>query len=354
MTNFVRWPKWAARLLLAAGLLLVTVAALPRQAPHLVHLGPLNYDDRYFQRAVVDRVARGEDYYTAAAAEQRANFYPTTPPQVFREPYLTWFLAMLQIQVVRRAALLILLAVATIAMRKALDRTSIPPVLRLPVALAQLTGFAIAWHGLQVYQHEVWAALLMALSLAVYRPDRYGLSVLLALAACLIRELSLPFIWAMLAFSLCERRWRESGAWILAMAIFLGLYGWHLHLASVLYRPGDQTSAGWLFVGGWNFVVETAKKNEILFYCPNWLVAAAVYLGLIGLCGWRDAWVSRAALIVGGYMFAFLFIGRPDNAYWGCLYSPLLPLGWLLAPVALFDLLSRAALGTMTRYSRAV
>jgi hypothetical protein len=349
LTYFSRWPRWAAWALLLLIAALTAVEALPHASPRLVHLGPPGYDDRYFQRSVADKVARGDNYYTAAAAEQRANSYPTSPPQVFREPTLTWWLALLQIQPIRRGALIILLVLATIAMREALDSTTIPRPLRLPVTVMQVTGFAIAWHRIQVYQHEVWAALLIALSLALYRPRRYLISVCIAVLACLVRELALPFIWVMLAFAIYERRWREATAWVTGMMVFLVLFAIHLYVASGLSRPGDIISSGWFYVGGWNFVVETAKKNELLFFCSNWIVAGAVCLGLIGLGGWRDPWVSRAALIVGGYMIAFLFVGRPDNNYWGYLYSPLLPLGWLLAPVALYDLAARVAPGFTNR-----
>lgn len=345
MTYFSRWPRWAAWALLLLIAALTAVEALPHVSSRLVHLGPPGYDDRYFQWSVADRVAKGDNYYVAAVTEQRANSYPTSPPQVFREPALTWWLAVLQTQPIRRGALIFLLVLATIAMREALDSTTIPKPMRLPATLMQVTGFAIAWHRIQVYQHEVWAALLIALSLALYRPHRYLISVCIAVLACLVRELALPFILVMLAFAICERRWREASAWMAGMAVFLALFAVHLYVASGLYRPGDIISSGWFYAGGWNFVIETAKKNELLFFCPNWIVAGAVCMGLIGLAGWRDRWVSRAALIVGGYMIAFLFVGRPDNNYWGYLYSPLLPLGWMLAPAALYDLAARAAPG---------
>lgn len=343
MTRFSGWPRWAAWILLLLIAALVAMAALAHPGQNLAHMGPPNFDDRYFQRTVADRVARGDNYYLAAAEEQRADSYPTSPAQVFREPTLSWWLALLQTQPIRRGALLFLLVLATVAMRKVLECTSIPKALQLPATLFQITGFAIAWADIQVYQHEVWAALLMALALALYRPHRYVPSVCLAVMACLVRELALPFIWVMTAIAMIEQRWREAMIWLAGMAVFLVLYAFHLHAASGLYRPGDIISSGWLYAGGWRFVVETAKKNEVLFFCPEWIVAFAVCMGLIGLSGCRDPWVTRVAIIVGGYMAAFLFIGRPDNDYWGYLYSPLLPLGWALAPAALYDLLSRIA-----------
>ena len=53
-------------------------------------------------------------------------------------------------------------------------------------------------------------------------------------------------------------------------------------------------------------------------------------------------WLLRAALIVYGYFGSFSIIGRPDNLYWGLLISPLLPLGVVLSPLALRDLIVRA------------
>jgi hypothetical protein len=342
LTIYARWPRWAARLVLALGVALIVIAAIPREQPHLDHLGPPGYDDRYFQRTVADRVAKGGNYYAVAAAEQRAHGYPTAPPMAFREPALTWGLALLKTQFWRRTALLLLLAAATVAMREALDRTSIPKMWRFPATLCQISGFAIAWHSLQVYQHEVWAALLMALSLALYRPQRYWPAICIAVLACLVRELAFAFMLAMAAFAIYEKRRGEALAWGAGMVAFVAVFEVHFVIASKLYHRGDIISSGWLYLGGWNFVIEASRKNEVLFYAPAWVVAAAVVLSVLGLAGWRDPLVSRTALIVGGYVIAFLFVGRPDNQYWGELYSPLLPLGWALAPAALYDLVSRA------------
>jgi hypothetical protein len=343
MTRYAAWPGWAAWFVLLLGLALVIESAIPHARPHIVHMGPANYDDRYFQQEVVEHVAEGKSYYAAAAAAQRAHFYPTTPAAAFREPTLTWWLVLLRYEPVRRAALVLLLGIATIAMRERLDLTTIPKRWRLPAMLLQASGFAIAWYSLHVYQHEVWAALLIAISLALYRPGRYWPSVCIALLACLVRELALPLIWAMAAFAIWEKRWREAGVWAACMAVFLAIYAVHFHIASGLYRPGDLVSASWFYIGGWDFVVDTAKLNQILFYCPAWLVALAVYGGMVGLAGWRDPWVSRVALVLGGYLTAFLFVGRPDNGYWGFIYAPLLPLGWVLAPAAFRDLQSRVS-----------
>jgi hypothetical protein len=342
-TRYSAWPAWAARTLLLIGLALVIASAIPHERPHLVHMGPANYDDRYFQQELVNRVAAGEKYYSIVAEAQRAHFYPTSPAATIRQPAMTWMLALLPSELGRRIAFLLLLAAATIAMRERLNDTTIPKGWRFPATLLQISGFAIAWYSLHVYQHEIWAALLIAISLGLYRPNRYWSSAFFALLACLIRELALPFIWAMAAFAIWERRWREVAAWTLAMVVFLALYAVHYHIAAGLSHPGDLVSSGWFYGGGWDFVVDTAKLNQVLFFCPPWLVAAAVYCSVLGLAGWRDPWVSRVTLVLGGYLAAFLFVGRPDNGYWGFIYAPLLPLGWVLTPAAFRDLLAGAS-----------
>ena len=60
---------------------------------------------------------------------------------------------------------------------------------------------------------------------------------------------------------------------------------------------------------------------------------------LIGLIGWRGKVGTRVGLTVGIYVLAFMIVGRGDNNYWGLMFAPLLPLGLLLAPRSLADLL---------------
>jgi hypothetical protein len=213
---------------------------------------------------------------------------------------------------------------------------------RVGIVAVQLTGLGIGGVIDSAYVHEVWAGLLLALSLICYRPGRWGASLALATAACLIRELALPFLAAMAAFALVDRRWRELGAWLAGVAACAGLLAIHLVFASGLHRPGDVISPGWLTFGGWPGVVATARKNVLLHFCPDVVVAAAVCLGVLGLAGGRDPRTARAALAVGGYAAAFAVVGRPDTDYWGMLYTPILPLGWVLAPAALRDLWRRA------------
>ena len=348
-TRFANWPAWAARSLLVVMAALVVWGALITPVSQLARGGPPRGSNELLYRAITQRVARGESYYVAAATEQRARYFPTSPPQTFREPTLAWLLAGLKTDKARWLAILGVSLATLFAFRSALEWTGIDARLRWLAIPLIGTGLAISWFPGSAYLHEVWAGLLIALSLALYRPGRWVLPLLIGLAACFIRELALPYLAVMAAFALVERRYREFAGWVGGIVVFTGLFAWHLAVARTLHEPGDLTRAGWIYFGGWPFVLETARENIVLIFAPNAVVAAVACLALLGLAGPRNPWTSRAALIAGGYMASFSIAGwpgnvvwGPGNAYWGLLYAPLLPLGVALAPLSLRDLLVSA------------
>jgi hypothetical protein len=343
MSNFARWPRWAARVLLALMVAVVAVAMVPGSGGQQPARAAAEHrSDVGLYRAVVSRVSRGEDYYAAAAAEQRANGYPTAPAVAFREPTQTLVLVALQTDLARQAALLALAGGVIVALWSALGQMGLTPAVRRWSLLLSLTGLAVCLAQNAPYMHETWAGLLIMLSLALRRPERWALSVCAALAACLFRELALPFLLVMLAFAAYERRWRESLAWLGAIAVFGGLFAIHCALASAQHHAGDLTSGGWLKLGGLGFVVATLRWNAVLALAPGWMLIAVASVSAVGLAGFRNGLASRAALALIGYVAAFAVVGRPDNQYWGILYAPLVPLGLALAPSALKDLAARA------------
>lgn len=344
MTRFSGWPPFAARLLIAGALALIAASLIrPHYAPPMPEsstAAPVTDGDLY--ENIVDRVATGQNYYAAAAAEHRKHSYPTSPPNVFREPAEALLLARLPGDASRWAALIALTVAAAFSARTAIARTSLPARTRLPAVLAIAAGLSNAGMPHAPYMHEVWASLLMVLSLCAYQAKRPGLAALLGLAACLVRELALPFVLAMAWMDLLERRWRDALYWLSATVVFVVCYAAHLHLAAELHRPGDLVSRGWLGLGGWRFVLMTARRNAFLALAPAWVVATVVVTAAIGLVGCRDRWVARIALVVVGYLAAVTVVGRPDNEYWGILWAPLLSLGLALAPAALGDLARQA------------
>ena len=210
-TRFADLPRWAARLILlvVAGMLILPFATL-RVLPG--PSAPAAYNDSDLYRDISRRVQAGQNYYAAAELEQRQHGYPTRPAFAFHEPTLAVTLAALRTDVARRGAALALVAIMALALRNALERTQIAPALRLPAVLLMTAGAILAWWPSGVFMQELWAGSFIALSLAVHRPGRWGLSLVLALVACLIRELALPYLAVMAVFALAERRWTEAGA----------------------------------------------------------------------------------------------------------------------------------------------
>jgi hypothetical protein len=166
--------------------------------------------------------------------------------------------------------------------------------------------------------------------------------VLFGLLASLVREIAMPYLLVMAAFAFYEKQWRQCAAWLGAILLAVAAFLAHIHAAAGLHRPGDLVSPGWMGLYGWDFAIATAKWNILLHELPYPLIALALCLGVIGLAGAEDARARRAAVIVAGYLAGFLVVGRPDNYYWGLLYAPLLPVGFLLAPAALRDLFRKA------------
>ena len=343
-TRFARVPRWAAWLALAAAIAVVLIASIQPPSPQTAAARSRaeNFSDIRLYQTIVRQVQGGADYYATAAAQQRAHHYPTWPPQVIREPTEAWLLARLGADGVRWAALIALAALTLEVLRRALAHTDLSPRTRLWALVLGATGLASACTPSAAYMHEVWAGILILLSLALRRADRWVLSIGAGVLACFFREIALPYLCVMAACALWERRYAETAGWSAAIALFGAVFALHLGLAGAQHRPGDLSSPGWLSLGGLSFLIATARNNALFVLAPTWVVAAGLAGSALGYVGCHDRWVGRCGLTLLAYMALFAVVGRPDNDYWGLLYAPLPALGLALAPAALRDLLARA------------
>src|SRR3546814_142786 len=142
---------------------------------------------------MTDAVRNGGNYYEVTAPLLRDNNYPLRPFVTFRLPTLTYFLAYVPHPVALGLMCLLVGAVImawTVRLAPALRTPEICSYASLFIMMNSLTCFSPAL----IVFHEGWAALLIALSLALYRKDRWWPSVVLALLALMIRELTLPFV----------------------------------------------------------------------------------------------------------------------------------------------------------------
>jgi hypothetical protein len=270
-------------------------------------------------------------WYREVVAEQRREGYELKPFLTVRPPALSFLLAALRADALRRAALAGLALLSLILWRARLKADGAAPVAQAVGMAVLATGLLAAVSPQAPYLHETWAGLLMSMALALRRPGRFGLAVLAALAAALIRELAAPFLLAMAVLAVIEGRRREALAWSAALAAFalaLALHGWAV---TALTLPGDGRSAGWVKLSGWPFVLHAAQWNAILASTPSWLTPVLVPLALLAAVLRRDDLGRRLAAVLVGYACAFAVIGRPENFYWGLVIAPLLPAGLALA-----------------------
>jgi hypothetical protein len=326
-------PGIALGLLLA---LLLVIGAGLLMPPSLPPAGGAGAGDATLYRRVAARVAAGQPYYPAAAAEQRGGGYPLKPFTAVRQPLLAEIAG--NVGPTGAEWLLRLLAVAAAAatvMRLA-------PLLKAPfrecaILLSATSAGMFVQPGMWVW-HEIWAGLLIALALACRTQRHWLFSVAIGLAAALVREFAFPFLIVMAAAAWTDGSRREAWAWIVAAAVAVTALALHMLHVGAVALPSDVTSPGWLAFGGWRFDLALARQSSLLLVLPPWVTTVVTPLALLGWCAWRSAYALRTAAILVLWMVAFLFVGRPDNVYWGFLLAPLLPVGLALAPAALRDL----------------
>ena len=281
--------------------------------------------------------AHPSTYYARVIAEQRREGYELKPFVAVRPPALSFLLAALRTEALRRAAVVALALASLAAWWIRLGREGVGPLPRAFDLIALATGALAAVAPQAPYLHEVWAGLLISASLASRRADAFRLSVALGLAAALIRELAAPYLAVMLVLALLGRRPREAAAWALTLALFAAALGLHAHMVDSLIIPSDHYGAGWVKLSGWPFVLHAAQWNAVLAVGPAWLTVLAVPVALAGAASWTSPLGRRLAAVLVAYVLAFAVVGRPENFYWGLLFVPLLPLGFARAwryPVA--------------------
>lgn len=285
-------------------------------------------NDLRLYRIIAQRVERGDDYYVAATEEQRANNYPVAPGLTVRLPTLAFATAILGANGLIVLQVLLFGAMMLAMMRRLEDEPGAADYRPLALALL-MCGIASGLNYRYNVLHEIWAAQLVALSLALHRPQRgrWVASLLVAALALSVRELALPFVLLMAAQALWHRRWTELAGWSALVAVFLAAMAVHLHLADAQVRPGDPQSPSWLVMGGLNSLVYKVANSTFLSLLPVWVAGPFVVLSLFGWTAWKSPLGNFAALLMLGYSLAFMIAGRNNNFYWGVMITPVLFMG---------------------------
>ena len=294
-------------------------------------------EDLALYNAITRRVGNGEPYYPVVAEELRKGNYPLRPFITVRLPTLAVIGCALGPTATRIALWLLILGTLIVWYRR-LDGAFEDRGRRITGVLLVASGMTVAMRPEYAVVHEVWAGLLLALSLALHRPDRWWPSLMAALAAVMIRELALPFLLLMGAFALFERRPREAAAWAAAASLFGIALFLHAQQVALVTTAADPPSPGWTTLGGWPAFLRAMSETSALRVFPSWAAAILVILSLFGWTSWRTRTGLFGTLMFAGYAIIFMVLGRPENFYWGLIVSPLLLLGLAHLPQAFADL----------------
>lgn len=327
--------------LLAASLLALNIPEQPALDAASVPGAASSQTDLMLYEKIVAGVKGGENYYTAAADALRSGNYPLRPFLTFRMPGLAVVLAALPDWAPKY--LLLLLAFATGATWMGRLWTSLTRPAPRIAALILLLGSLLAFlqPGLVAF-HEIWAALIVALSLGVRRPGHWIEAVALGLAAMLIRETAALYALIMAFFAWREGQRREAIGWGVAIALFGVTLGAHAWAVMGITGPLDPASPGWAGLWGFGLFVKSVTLATSLQLLPLWAAALLVGLSLFGWASWDDPLAARMTAILVAYAVAISVFSRLDTFYWGLMVAPVFLVGLVFVPDGLRDLIRQS------------
>ena len=303
------------------------------------------HSDSALYSAVIDRVQRGESYYSAAAGEQRERGYPLRPVMTVRLPTLAYVAAAFGGAAQATVGLVALGAVTAALMIFRLKRISSGRIVWWSAMTLTFISSAALFRPSLVVLHEVWSALFIMLAMVVRSRKYPCLSVLCGLFAVAIRETAIPVVLIMALFAWQEGKSREFRAWIVAMGIFVLGYAAHYAMVISNTTATGVESKGWLEFGGWPFVLGMVRFSSILAGLPPWLTALIVPLAIVGWASRRGEIPARVTVLLITFVGAFSIIGRPENWYWGLLYVAFIGAGLAFSPSAARSLVRQAVRG---------
>lgn len=337
-SRFEGWSRGPALALVVALLTLLAFATWsPASSPTpKLRTSAAQQSDLQLYRDIIAGVQAGGDYYEVAAEELRQGNYPLKPFFTFRLPTHATLYAVAG----ERVMIVILWALSALLMLA--WWVKLRPIVPLPYLAAFMVMVAGGLGGLLQpvtgLFHESWAALLLALMIAIHRADRFWPAVIAGGAALMIRELALPMILAMGGLALVEKRWREAAAWALVVTLF-GIYmTLHAQWVSQVVLPTDPPSPGWSSANGLQFALKSLAKVTFGIRLPDALAAGLLILSLFGWASAKTGWALRVAILLAGYLTMVALFARSDTFYWALIAAPLSFAGLAFLPKALSDL----------------
>lgn len=348
-SRYAGWSIGRARAALAVLALLIAAlmiqphrpATAPESPPQAENKG--SESDLALYETIVDALRHDADYYQATAKELRARpGYPLRPFVTFRLPLLAEVQATLPLA--GTILLLWLIAAATATAWIARLGEILPARAPRTIAALLLAGGLIVFVQPELLaSHEVWAALLVAWSMATYRRDAWAVAMALATIAMLIRETAALYVLVMAALALIAGRRRELIGWGVTLAVLAAAVAAHANAVWQVTGPLDTASDGWAGFNGARFFVVTLQHATLLEVFPFALAAPVLGLALFGWTVPMHPLTLRMATVLAAYGVLIACFARLNNFYWGMMVAPVVLVGLAFVPDGLRDL-GRAAL----------
>ena len=268
---------------------------------------------------IIERLRSGEPYYSAYGDELRRQHYPTQSILNWRTPLHYEIAAALSVEGAGRLlSVLALVLVGSGAI--AYTRFSALKSLTAPLLLigAILPAFLVRPHGVAL--PEIWAGVLIGLSLNAYILRQWIAGALLGIAAVFLRELAVPYGIACGVLAIHAGRRRESLVWAAGGVAYLLYYSAHVIQAVGATQPNDLAHAeSWIRWSGFPFVLKTLYAYGWLTLLPPSMSAIAAVVGLTSVFARSSPIHIRLTFVV--YLVVFSVVGQPFNFYWGYLTS---------------------------------
>jgi len=268
---------------------------------------------------VAQGMRNGGSYYEVMGSYLRTRDYPVRSVFNWRLPWMFEMLARIPAWC-GRLALVLLAGALIVKASRLLRRELFGPLLVLNAALPAAAAQS-------VFLFEIWAGILIALSVLAYANEKHLQGVLWGVAALFVRELAAPYCVLATLIAIREKRWREVAAWCAGAAAYgvvFAIHAWHViqHI-----RPGDPAQPdSWLYLGGVPFLLQIWRTDGFFMYLPR-PGFALVVVAIIG-AWWSPKMPRYARSAVVLYSVCFALVGLPFNTYWGFVLAPLMGI-WL-------------------------
>ena len=342
-SRFAGTKRRSARLVLAglALLILASLSAIAAPGPAAVSQNPAStvssQTDLLLYESIIAGVRGGGDYYSVAAQAQRSGGYPVRPFVTMRLPTLAVVLAALPRTLAILMLYLLCMAVLAAWYVRLGGIFARPPPRVIALALVGCGGMIFLRADLLAF-HEIWAGLLVALSLAMWRDDRWVEAVAIGACAMLIRETAALYAIVMALCALAGGHRREAMGWAVALALLGVAVTAHYVAWSAIILPNDPVGPGWSGLLGFGFFVKALTLTTALTVLPEWLAAPIIGFSLFGWLAWRDPAATRLLAVLSAYALLISLFCRTDTSYWVLLVAPVSLVGLAFIPDALRDL----------------